>query len=226
MIKKYSLKALEKAINYALHLDENTILKIAPLSGKVVEIIVAPLDVRFFIVFEQEALRLLGHYDGTPDTTIHSSPLGLIRLSFLPASKARSLFNDKIRLTGNVELGQQVKRLFDELDIDWEGHLAHFTGDVCAHQIGSLFRRFNAFHEHLSKSLSHNTKEYLQEELRLFPSREELQDFYTDVDEVVLEVERLEAQIQLIQQTEPGQQTQQGQTPKKPKKTKASHESH
>lgn len=198
MIKKYSLKALEKAINYALHLDDNLPLKMATLHGKVIELIIAPLDVRFYIIFEQQRLRLLGRYAGKPDTIIHSSPLGLIRLSFLPASKARSLFNEKIRLTGDVELGQEVKKLFDELDIDWEGHLAHFTGDVCAHQIGSLFRRVNAFHQHLRKSFSHNTKEYLQEEIRLFPSREELQDFFTDVDEISLEVERIDAQIQRI----------------------------
>ena len=44
-------------------------------------------------------------------------------------------------MTGDVELGQQVKTLFDEIDIDWEGHLARFTGDVVAFQVGSLFRQ-------------------------------------------------------------------------------------
>ncbi len=201
MIKKYSLKTLEKAINYALHLDADLPLKMTALHGKVIELVIAPLDVRFFILFEQSSIRLLSRYEGIADTVIHSSPLGLIRLSFLPASKARSLFNEKIRISGDVELGQAVKKLFDELDIDWEGHLAHFTGDVCAHQIGSLFRRVNAFHEHLFTSFTHNTKEYLQEEIRLFPSREELQDFFSDVDDISLEVERLEAQIEWIKAT-------------------------
>ncbi|KTC86914.1 ubiquinone biosynthesis accessory factor UbiJ [Legionella brunensis] len=195
MIKKYSLKALQKAINHALALDESMPAKITALHGKALEVIIAPLGVNFFILFEQEQLKLLADYDGQPDTIIHSSPLGLIRLSFLPASKARSLFNDKIRLSGDVELGQEVKKLFDELDIDWEGHLAHFTGDVVAHQFGSLFRQGLAFKKHLSESMRHNLSDYLQEEMRIFPPREEIEDFFHDLDKLVLDVERLQAHV-------------------------------
>ncbi|KTD07805.1 ubiquinone biosynthesis accessory factor UbiJ [Legionella jamestowniensis] len=195
MIKKYSLKALQKAINHALALDETMPTKISALDGKVLEIIVAPLGVNFFILFEQQQLKLLADYEGKPDTIIHSSPLGLIRLSFLPASKARSLFNDKIRLSGDVELGQAVKNLFDELDIDWEGHLAHFTGDVVAHQVGSLFRQGLAFKKQLQESLHLNMSDYLHEELRAFPSREEINDFFNDIDQLALDVERLQAHV-------------------------------
>lgn len=195
MIKKYSLKALQKAINHALALDETMAAKIAALHGKVLEVIVTPLGVNFFICFEEQQLQLLDNYEGQPDTIIHSSPLGLIRLSFLPASKARSLFNDKIRLSGDIELGQQVKKLFDELDIDWEGHLAHFTGDVVAHQLGSLVRNGLAFTKQISDSMRHNFSDYLHEELRVFPSREEIEDYFGDIDKLSLDVERLQAQV-------------------------------
>lgn len=195
MIKKYSLKALQKAINHALALDESMPAKIAALDGKVLEVIVAPLGVNFYIRFKEQELQLLDDFDGQPNTIIHSSPLGLIRLSFLPASKARSLFNDKIRLSGDIELGQEVKKLFDELDIDWEGHLAHFTGDVVAHQIGSIFRRGLAFKKQLSESLRHNLGDYLQEELQCLPPREAIDDFFNDIDQLLLDVDRLQAQI-------------------------------
>ena len=198
MIKHYSLKALEKAINRVLILDEEAPAKVAGLHGKTLELIVRPLNVNFFISFEGGGLLLLDQYAGTPDTIIHSSPLGLIRLSILPASKARSLFNDKVRMSGDIELGQAVKELFDGLDIDWEGHLANFTGDVCAYQIGSILRHAKGFQEKIHRALGQDAREYVQEELRLFPGREELDDFFADVDEVALKVERLDAQIQLI----------------------------
>lgn len=198
MIKKYSLLTLQKAINHALALDENTPAKIAQLHGKVIEIIITTLDVNFFITFEARELILLETWPDKADTIIHSSPIGLIRLSLLPSSKARSLFNDKIRLTGDVELGNDVKKLFDELDIDWEGHLAHFTGDVVAHQLGSLFRQGKAFQTSLGSSMRTNLTGYLQEELRVFPSGEEVSDFFRDIDILALDVERLEAQIQLL----------------------------
>lgn len=195
MIKKYSLMALQKALNHALSLDESRLKKIQALQGKVLEIIISPLNVHFFIGFTHHEIQLLANYDAQPNTVIHSSPLGLIRLSLLPASKVRSLFNDKIRLSGDIELGQQVKKLFDELDIDWEGHLAHFTGDVAAHQLGSFFRQGLAFKNKISHSMRHNVTEYLQEELRAFPPREEINDFFKDIDELSLRAERLAAHV-------------------------------
>lgn len=195
MIKKYSLTVLQKAINHALALDESMSAKIQALDGKVLEIIISPLDVNFFIRFAKEELQLHVENDGSADTIIRSSPLGLIRLSLLPASKMRSLFNDGISISGDVELGQDVKKLFDEMDIDWEGHLARFTGDVVAYQVGSFFRKGLAFKQQMSASMCHNLTDYLQEELRAFPPREEINDFFKDVDDLSLSVERLAAHV-------------------------------
>lgn len=198
MIKEYTLLALEKALNHALSLDESTKEKIYRLNGKVLEIIIKPLDVFFFITFVNSKLKLLKEYESKPDVIIHSSPIGLIKLSILPASKSRSLFNDKVKISGDLELGQQVKNLFSELDIDWEGHLAQFTGDVVAHQIGSIFRSGVSFKDKISTSLKRNFVEYIQEESNEVPSIEEAADFYNDVDELSLRVERLSAHVNKI----------------------------
>lgn len=195
MIKKYTLLALQKAINHALSLDEQVLAKIQALDSRVLEIIISPLNVNFFIRFENGELCLLECNDGGVDTTIHSSPLGLIRLSLLPASKVRSLFNDNIQISGDIELGQQVKKIFDEIEVDWEGHLAQFTGDVVAYQVGSLVRQGLGFKRQLSESLRLNITDYLQEELCLFPPREAVNDFFNDIDELSLRLERLTARV-------------------------------
>lgn len=195
MLKKYSLRALQLAINNACKLDEHMPAKIQALDGKVLKMIITPLDVDFFILFKQQQIHLETEYSEHPDTIIHSSPIGLIRLSLLPASKARSLFNDKIRMSGDIELGQKIKKLFDEMEIDWEGHLAHFTGDVVAHQIGSMVRKGISFKKQFTESMRHSLSEFLQEEIQVFPTRAELEDFYQDIDELSLSVERLHAQV-------------------------------
>ncbi len=195
MIKHYSLITLQKAINHALALDTRFPQKMKPLHGKVLEVIISPLNVYFFMRFNNDTIELLANYAAKPDTVIHSSPLGLIRLSLLPASKVRSLFNDQIKITGDTEFGQAVKQLFDGIDIDWEGHLAHFTGDVVAHQIGRFVRRGKRFKQSLKTSLKHNISEYIQEEAHITPPREALEDFMNDVDALVLRVERLTAHI-------------------------------
>ncbi len=195
MIKHYSLLALEKAIQHGLALDPSSAAKISALSPKVLEIIISPLNVHFFMRFTKTHIVLLTDYEGTPNTVIHSSPLGLIRLGLLPASKVRSLFNNQIKMTGDATFGQAVKQLFDGIEIDWEGHLASFTGDVVAHQVGRLARRGQRFKQSLHTSLKHNVGEYLQEEVSLTPPREALEDFMNDVDALSLAVERLTAHI-------------------------------
>jgi ubiquinone biosynthesis protein UbiJ len=195
MLKNYTLTALETAMNQALRLDSTFPEKIHALEGKILKIVIMPLHISFFIRFQRHKLELLAAYEGYVDTTIHSSPLGLIRLSLLPASKLRSLFNDQIKITGDIELGQQVKKLFDELQVDWEGHLAHFTGDVVAHQIGTLFRKGYGLHQQISQSLQTNLTDYFQEELRIIPGKEEMEDFFKDIDELSLDVDRLAAHI-------------------------------
>ncbi|HAT8711075.1 TPA: hypothetical protein JBA24_07695 [Legionella pneumophila] len=204
MLKEYSLKALQTAINQAMKLDEQMPQKIQKLDGKTLEMVITPLNVNFYIRFKGSEMQLLHRIDGRPDTIIHSNPIGLIRLSLLPTSKARSLFNDKIRISGDIELGQSVKKLFDEIDIDWEGHLAHFTGDVVAHQIGSFVRKGLEFKNQFSTSMQQNITEFLQEELRICPSRNELEDFFAEVDELMLNVDRLQAHINNLMSDDEG----------------------
>ncbi|AOW58692.1 SCP2 domain-containing protein [Legionella pneumophila] len=204
MLKEYSLKALQTAINQAMKLDEQMPQKLQKLDGKTLEMVITPLNVNFYIRFKGSEMQLLHRIDGRPDTIIHSNPIGLIRLSLLPTSKARSLFNDKIRISGDIELGQSVKKLFDEIDIDWEGHLAHFTGDVVAHQIGSFVRKGLEFKNQFSTSMQQNITEFLQEELHICPSRNELEDFFAEVDELVLSVDRLQAHINNLMRDDEG----------------------
>ncbi|RYX68660.1 hypothetical protein D7299_07065 [Legionella pneumophila] len=204
MLKEYSLKALQTAINQAMKLDEQMPQKLQKLDGKTLEMVITPLNVNFYIRFKGSEMQLLHRIDGRPDTIIHSNPIGLIRLSLLPTSKARSLFNDKIRISGDIELGQSVKKLFDEIDIDWEGHLAHFTGDVVAHQIGSFVRKGLEFKNQFSTSMQQNITEFLQEELRICPSRNELEDFFAEVDELVFSVDRLQAHINNLMSDDEG----------------------
>lgn len=198
MIKYLTIKALQQAINQALSLDVDAASKLKALHGRTLEIILKPLNVGFFIRFHKGKLQLMSEFHGHVDTTIESSPLGLIRLSLLPGSNVRSLFNEHIKISGDVEFGQDVKRLFNELDIDWEGHLAQITGDVVAYQVGSFFREGLRFKDHAKESIKQSFTEYLQEELRWLPPKEAIHDFFQDVDDLALDVERLEAKINLL----------------------------
>ena len=43
-----------------------------------------------------------------------------------------------------------------------------------------------------------NVTEYLQEEANVFPPKEEVEDFFSDIDELALAADRLEAKFRLL----------------------------
>ncbi|NBX85334.1 MAG: hypothetical protein EBQ95_06995 [Gammaproteobacteria bacterium] len=198
MLKKLSLQALQFALNQALGLDKTITEKLKPLQGKIIEIVIMPLQVHFYICIENEQMILLEQTLEKPDTIIHSRPLGLIRLSLLPSSKARSLFNDEIQISGDVELGRKLKKIFDSIHVDWEGHLAYFTGDVVAHHIGKIVRKGRHLTNQYADSFKKHTHEYLVQEMQWVPEKQELEQFYKDVDDLRLRTERLAAHIEYL----------------------------
>ena len=197
MLIKYLLKPIQKALNYALTMDENIQNKLQALSGHVVQITITPLQLQVFICFQSDAVKLLSKYLGTVDTIITGSPIGLLKLMRTPASQIRSVLDEHLQITGDLELGQKVKHFIHELDLDLEGHLAKFTGDVVAYKVGSLWQDGRECTTQITNSICDNITDCLHEEWRLSPCREELNDFFQDVDNLVLDVERL---IQLVEQ--------------------------
>ena len=195
MIKQCSLLVLQTAVQQALRLDPNIRSQLSNLQSKVLEIILLPMDIHLFIQVDNGTLVFFASPPACPDTIITSSPVGLISLGILPASQARSLLNDRVKISGDLAVGLELKKIFDSLEIDWLGHLSRFTGDVIAHQVGLIFQKCSEKTKNLSASLSNNIREYVQEEARLFPSGEEVQDFFNEIDELSLYAERLSAHI-------------------------------
>lgn len=198
MLKKISLQALQFAINQAINLDPQMPEKLLGVNQKIVEMIISPLNVHFYICILDGKVFLKNDCLTKPDTIIHSNPMGLIRLSLLPSSKMRSLFNDQIQISGDVQVGQKLKQIFDSMHVDWEGHLAHFTGDVVAHQIGRVFRKGRTIQKQYLDSIKKTGKDYLTHEANLVPSKEEIEKFCGEVDDLRLRTERLSAHVQFL----------------------------
>jgi ubiquinone biosynthesis protein UbiJ len=198
MLKTISLQALQFAINQAMGLDPSISEKLLALDQKVIEMVVSPLNVHFYICILKGQFILKSSWHQKPDTIIYSNPMGLIRLSILPSSKMRSLFNDQIRISGDIQLGQQLKQIFDTMHVDWEGHLAFFTGDVVAHHIGKVFRKGRDIGKQYGEGFKKGAQYYLTHEVDMVPSKQDVEQFNHEVDELRLRTERLAAHIQSL----------------------------
>ncbi len=197
MAGQAALAMLEQAVNAALALDPRTGKRLQRLDGKVVAIDLLGLNLQLFIQPHQGGLRLMGAWDGPVDTTLRGAPMAMLRMS--GGRTGEGLFRGGVEIDGDVELGQQIQRVFDKLDIDWEEHLSRLTGDVIAHQLGNLLRDMRAFGARSLDHLGHDLAEYLQEERDTLPVDWEVEGYYQQVDTLREGVDRLEARLRRLE---------------------------
>jgi len=185
---------LENAFNRYIELDPDGHQRLAKLAGKVIAIDVTGLDTSLAIIPGTDSVHIMSYYDGEVDTRLKGAPFSLLRMS-LGQHSEQQLFSGDVEITGDTETGQQFNRILHELDIDWEEHLSHITGDVIAHQVGYGLRKFMDWSKKAEDSLLKDTAEYLEEESQLVTTPYEINDFNKHVDNLRNDVERLAARI-------------------------------
>lgn len=198
MIFSLALNIIERVLNHFLQLDFETSRRLAKLTGKVVAIKSRYFNYQVFFIFSDNQIQLAARCERTADVTLCGSFFDFLRLS--SQSDSAALFKNEIEVDGDLDVAEQFKILFAHLDIDWEEQLSHLTGDLIAHQIGNFLRAITDWARNSGVVLREDVTEYLQEEVRLLPTRIELENFYVDVDTVRNDVERVEKRIERLQQ--------------------------
>lgn len=195
-MKDFFLQSFEKILNQYLQLDPESKKRLERLNGKIItlELIGLALTMQMKIlqgkILLQEAVQ-------EADVSIKGLPLFLVHTS-LSKTNRKKFFAEEVKIEGDLELGQQIIDLFDELEIDWEEHLSKFVGDIAAHQIGNVARQLKSFSKKTREVLCQNVNEYVHEEIDLFPSQEALQDFFHDIDAARMDADRLELRLRML----------------------------
>ena len=193
MLTQLTLAGLETAINQTIQLDPDTPPRIAKLVGNVVAIELKGLAIKFFVKFTEAGVKLMENCEDEVNTTIKGTPFALAKMGM--TNDAKSLFSGDVEMSGDMECGQAVKDIFDNMHIDWEEHLSAITGDELAHLAGNFARTTRDWTIDTANAMQQNLTEYLQEEKQQLPPREEIEDFYKDIDTLRTDTDRLEARI-------------------------------
>jgi ubiquinone biosynthesis protein UbiJ len=189
------LSAQEAILNHYLNLDPEAKEHLSRLSGKVVKIEWGHLN--YYWLFKSDSIYLSKDYQGAVDLILRGSTLDFIRITFM--KKDMALTAIPLQILGDMEFAKQFKDLFSNLDIDWEEQLAKLLGDTIAYPISCLFKEITRWAKQSVESLSQNMTNYLQTELNYLVSEPELQIFFSDVDDLRDDSERLEARINALQ---------------------------
>lgn len=192
------IQRLEKLLNQYLQLDTESAERFKKLKHGVLKIELANFY-EFYLVTTPVGIRLFTEYTTPPDTLIRGTPFSLLRMA-LAGNQRKQFFSEDVTIAGNLELGQHVIDLFDQLEIDWEEHLAQKIGDAPAHHIGRAIKHIKQWSKNTREILAQDVNEYLHEEIEWFPQQALLQEFFDDIDTLRMGTDRLAAKVKQLQQ--------------------------
>lgn len=193
--------AVEAAINKVLQLDPDSLARIQALQGKVIGIELRGMNIALYLLPDKHGLNVFSHFEGEPDTVLRGAPLSMARMG-LATRASDSLLSGDVEIRGNVDLGQEMREIIDDLDIDWEEHLSRLTGDIVAHKLGGLVRGALDWGRKTADTLGQDVAEYLQEESRDLPTRGEVEEFLAQVDTQRSDVDRLQARVSRLERSQ------------------------
>lgn len=193
-----ALAALERAVNRALELAPASRAQLNELEDCVFALhcTAPPLDV--YLQPGSDRIRLLGVYDGPVTTSVRGVASDFTELAAAP-DPAAALINGRLELSGDSGPLLELQKILAGLEIDWEAPLVGALGDVAGHQLAQMLRGIYSWGRQASGSLGRQLEEFIHEEARLRPPRLELEDFYRDVQELELRVERLQSRTARLQ---------------------------
>jgi len=195
-----AIAGLQAIVNQVLALDPELAEGLAELEGTVLEAHVQGVEKRIQLHPSATGVGVvLVDGDGqqsavVADVTISGPPFTLLRLLGSLESVDGVLPPD-VSVSGELQLVQRLTRLVKRANIDWEEPLSKLFGDSVAHEIGRGVHGFVSWARAASETFSSDVGEYLREERRLAPTRLEVDDFATHVDQVRDDVERLEVRV-------------------------------
>ena len=194
--------SLEAAFNAWLQLEASThgqaLNRLQALQGKLIRLHITNPDMQFDILPTTERIRVSTNYAAEPDVTITGSALGFMRLAAAEDS-GKAMLAQGVTIAGDTGLGMQFSQILREVNIDWEELASRAVGDVMAHQLGQITRQSKGWLDDTAHAMRLNTQEYLQEEARLVPAEAELKAYLDAVDDLRMDVDRLEARLKQLE---------------------------
>jgi ubiquinone biosynthesis protein UbiJ len=135
-----------------------------------------------------------------PDAEISGSLLNLAALA--GAHPEEVIQRGDVTIRGDAEVAQKFRELAMLLKPDVEEELSRLIGDSPAHQALRLVRLATGFGRRAAQTGVRNVAEYLAHERGDLVPRAEAEDFYRGVERTREDLDRVEARLHLIEQSE------------------------
>ena len=193
---------LEAAINRILSLDEDTPSRMQRLDDRMLQLDLEGVGITLFFSFTAERVDVSIDTEYEADTTISGSPVALFAMAVPEGAGNWGTPDSRVTITGDASLARDLERLFSRLDPDWETTLSRLFGDVWGHQLAAGLRNGAEQAKEAAENAGEMVSEFLKRDAGPLVQSTDIQTFADAVDETRDAVERLEAKLQLMQDSE------------------------
>ena len=185
------ISQIEKLINKALGLDEETLLALAQLEGKVIAFEFINTKLTLFLFPSAQGLEIRTVFEGKADVRIKGTPSNFIML--MASSKQDGAgIPAEMQIIGDIGLAQRFQKIMQSIEIDLEEPLSKWVGDTAAYKIGKFLRGGKKFAMNTGKILAMDVSEYLHFENQMLPDDLLVEEFSKEVDVLREDVDRLQ----------------------------------
>ncbi len=192
MIREIPLRTMAIACNQYLKADPQTWPKIVSLDGKVIAFSLQNWHLNLKAVFTKDGVEFKPQ-DNKFDAKIKLTTETLLQILTNPSTKPTQLKG--VTIQGDLHLMQNIMEIMQAMDIDWEEKISYITGDILAHEISKHIRNTRNIIKNAIGSVKLNMADYLQEEIRILPSKNEIESFYQDIAKLRDDVARFQAKL-------------------------------
>jgi ubiquinone biosynthesis accessory factor UbiJ len=192
------INQIERLINKALSLDEETLHSLGTLKGKIIAFEFLNTNLTIFLFPSETGLAIHTVHENKPDVLIKGTPSNFIKMMASSKRSSGSLATD-MQITGDIGLAQRFQKIMQNIEIDVEEPLSKWVGDTMAYQIGKFVRGSSRFVTNTSKTLATDISEYLRFEINMLPDDLLVEEFSKEVDLLRDDVDRFEQQINKIE---------------------------
>jgi ubiquinone biosynthesis protein UbiJ len=192
-----ALAALEAGLNRTLNLSPQSKPGLARLEDCVFALHCTAPTLDIYLHPNAQGIRLAGTHQGPVTTSIKGKAADFTELANSRDPTA-TLINGGLELDGDSGPLIALQQVLSTLDIDWEAPLVETLGDVAGHQVAQILRHTFSWGKQASTGLTRQLEEFIHEEARLSPPRLEVEDFYRDLQELGLRVDRLQSRAERL----------------------------
>ncbi len=187
--------SIETIINKVLSLGSANI-SLEKLGQKTLTLALAELGfpLSFTVIDNNDKALLVSSLTERADCIINTSIKTLRELQ-AKQQLTELIKQDKLDVTGDINVAQQFANLAQNLDIDWQSELAAYIGDVPTHKLMQLGQKVADKFRFAAKQINADASEYIVHEQRLVVTKSQIKQFNQEVDDVSKQVEALEARI-------------------------------